>query len=455
MANNVRRNGIFKILNMSEFAPNINILPASIRQPVTESDKANIANIFSRLADNTSQIGQLADATAKLNTKDVDNRLQGLALKTVQGVQNYHYDLLNSNKGFGKYKLNPEQTLQFGQRYRQAENDLEEMKNFRDDYKETTKAVGRMLGRGEISQEDFTKYQSEIQAGINDANETGDITKLKWANLVANQYIHPKPTNEDLMKKYNEKSLFEKRFWDDVLESQQGQPSFDEQSVRSIIAAKPADEKQIIGGSDDDLVKLARARWARQKTSPLGWANYYLRVDEANKKAEEAANGNGIIEPYAGYSMTAPVKKAGSGEVIREGQLMKDGTNRYPISAFNIKYTGEASEIDQSTEKPTGNKVVLKDATRSELVQDYKGGKKYVIVTNKEKDADGNPIDVKYVVRDANDTRAKLPKTVQLKGWDENFGKGATKHPLPSGKPRTVTQNGYTYTWNEQTGKYE
>lgn len=29
------------------------------------------------------------------------------------------------------------------------------------------------------------------------------------------------------------------------------------------------------------------------------------------------------------------------------------------------------------------------------------------------------------------------------------------KNPLPAGKPRTVKQNGFTYTWNEMTGKYE
>ena len=29
------------------------------------------------------------------------------------------------------------------------------------------------------------------------------------------------------------------------------------------------------------------------------------------------------------------------------------------------------------------------------------------------------------------------------------------KHPLPKGKPRTVQQGGFTYTWNENTGQYE
>lgn len=36
-----------------------------------------------------------------------------------------------------------------------------------------------------------------------------------------------------------------------------------------------------------------------------------------------------------------------------------------------------------------------------------------------------------------------------------NSKKQSQKYPLPSGKPKTVKQNGYTYTWNESTGKYE
>lgn len=31
----------------------------------------------------------------------------------------------------------------------------------------------------------------------------------------------------------------------------------------------------------------------------------------------------------------------------------------------------------------------------------------------------------------------------------------ATKHPLPKGKPKTVQQNGHTYTWSEETGSYQ
>ena len=42
---------------------------------------------------------------------------------------------------------------------------------------------------------------------------------------------------------------------------------------------------------------------------------------------------------------------------------------------------------------------------------------------------------------------------------DENKAKQepakSTKHPLPKGQPKTVQQNGYTYTWNEINGSYE
>lgn len=51
--------------------------------------------------------------------------------------------------------------------------------------------------------------------------------------------------------------------------------------------------------------------------------------------------------------------------------------------------------------------------------------------------------------------------TEPLKGQKLKFAdkdkptKQSGKHALPAGKPRTVKQNGHTYTWNEQTGNYE
>jgi hypothetical protein len=42
-----------------------------------------------------------------------------------------------------------------------------------------------------------------------------------------------------------------------------------------------------------------------------------------------------------------------------------------------------------------------------------------------------------------------------LKGGQPKQESKKAKYPLPAGKPRTVKQGGFTYTWNEQTGEYE
>jgi hypothetical protein len=46
-------------------------------------------------------------------------------------------------------------------------------------------------------------------------------------------------------------------------------------------------------------------------------------------------------------------------------------------------------------------------------------------------------------------------KTAPLSDTERGFDKKKKTYPLPKGTPRTVKQNGFTYTWNEQTGKHE
>jgi hypothetical protein len=54
-------------------------------------------------------------------------------------------------------------------------------------------------------------------------------------------------------------------------------------------------------------------------------------------------------------------------------------------------------------------------------------------------------------------TKKQLAETMQsvLKGVQSKQETKKAKYPLPAGKPRTVKQGGFTYTWNEQTGEYE
>lgn len=59
-----------------------------------------------------------------------------------------------------------------------------------------------------------------------------------------------------------------------------------------------------------------------------------------------------------------------------------------------------------------------------------------------------------FYVDDAFNAMNKVKKSKQYP-TDSAPKKTQKKYPLPEGKPRTVKQNGYTYTWNENTGNYE
>jgi hypothetical protein len=105
--------------------------------------------------------------------------------------------------------------------------------------------------------------------------------------------------------------------------------------------------------------------------------------------------------------------------------------------------------------------------TANGTVQPYKvGDEKYFIVRD-DGDWEGKG---GRVVNRANVARANLDRTSiaedkrmgevdELKErWKKpasRTGSGGTKYPLPKNKPRTVKQNGHTYTWNEKTGAYE
>jgi hypothetical protein len=65
---------------------------------------------------------------------------------------------------------------------------------------------------------------------------------------------------------------------------------------------------------------------------------------------------------------------------------------------------------------------------------------------------------------DKNKTKTILEQEFKTRWVKDVFGVASAKkvkygekkkYPLPEGKPRTVKQDGYTYTWSEETGKYE
>lgn len=91
---------------------------------------------------------------------------------------------------------------------------------------------------------------------------------------------------------------------------------------------------------------------------------------------------------------------------------------------------------------------------------DEKGKK---IGTSIQVDANGNKVVDEELTRPLNLDQAYLAlgykgqTKKELGGTMTGAYKGTAKdkYPLPAGKPKTVTQGGFTYTWNENTGTYE
>jgi hypothetical protein len=76
-------------------------------------------------------------------------------------------------------------------------------------------------------------------------------------------------------------------------------------------------------------------------------------------------------------------------------------------------------------------------------------------------DAAGNPLIDKSMSKPMSMDQAYLAlgyrgqTKKKLGGTMQGVYGGKEKYPLPSGKPRTVSQGGHTYTWNPNTGSYE
>lgn len=167
------------------------------------------------------------------------------------------------------------------------------------------------------------------------------------------------------------------------------------------------------------------------------------------------------------FDMGIPSGKGGGGEpTINDvyGKVvgaMDDDVNSTPEG--KIPYT-RISKLDASTQP-----IVVKLA-KDVAEQQGTGGTKidqsniYLRYNKDGKPAiyligDSNqptPNDREIVPLDYTGTNIKAQPNVKGKVEVIQQGKQQTNaHPLPQGKPRTVKQNGYTYTWNEQTGQYE
>jgi len=111
---------------------------------------------------------------------------------------------------------------------------------------------------------------------------------------------------------------------------------------------------------------------------------------------------------------------------------------------------------------PTLAKALTKDKATPDALRVTADGQFRPIFFKRDKDGnlegkDGtyavNPISSVPISKEA--LKLALGKTSGVKHLNQEMSGGQAKHPLPAGKPKTVKQGKFTYTWNENTGTYE
>jgi hypothetical protein len=138
--------------------------------------------------------------------------------------------------------------------------------------------------------------------------------------------------------------------------------------------------------------------------------------------------------------------------------------DNYAVQEMDLGTEGAATPWIQNIKTDNGTEQNI-NGRITKLILDNRGGLYARIVGTYEDGSTNN------VVQDVKVTSAIL-KALQDNGIDvtpirkvwgnknnpktEGLNQKITKkYPLPKGQPQTVTQNGYTYTWNENTGQYE
>jgi len=377
------------------------------------------------------QNAQIAEITAGLTLDGLQGDLLNAGFRDWDTFKKNYKGKLTSNKGFNRLRLSPQQKIEVDTDMKRLTSGLTWGKKVQQNYIDVMKQARVDLEQNHISQEDLDAFDKAWQDEVK--NNKGGLGDLPFPQLLYNKMVKPKPPVEkkdDVIKRLTAFTNFQNQTFDDLLVGEQGQPILNKDGLMRKVKALNPEIIQILGG-EDNILQGATDRWDKQKASKPNWLQIQnsMGASEAKRPIE--------IESQPGVNRPAP-----------GANLMPDGTNRWPISAFNIPYSGSAYVIDPNTGKPTKDRALVKNGTRSEVVQDFKTGNTYTVVTVVEKDPeDKQNVEKQYIVYNAKDTFGKLKNAkAVLRGLDEDFGKtpgttppktaGATEREKPPFKPR-------------------
>lgn len=210
-----------------------------------------------------------------------------------------------------------------------------------------------------------------------------------------------------------------------------------------------------------------------------------VNLEVKNNGVKETVVGTQIALPEV---MTVGLSRTGQELDLSNGRKL-EGTKPSRINSQNITImsTLTVPVTDPASQRvlPPGTLITQDQKSALNITPDKYEDKPYIVGSEPE-DKSSKVIQTAYPFNEANknklltELRSKDPKKYanyiqrisELPTWDNNAGviekeagkamgkkpTGATvqpKYPLPKGKPITVKQGDYTYTWNESTGKYE
>ena len=400
-------------LDNSVFAP---------QAPIT-GDNTNFAKNLSAIINPTQaleqkQNEQIAKSVADLQMSSIYPKIQQKFLEAREKYISDYKDALKSHKGMGRLKLTPQEQLNFDRRKADMQNYVAWGKGATASLDKVNQDVIAALKAGEIEPGAYEKWFNGYMDEITKSKNGGDVPNA-YSHFINANLIHPKvkSENEDKIVEFLEKGQT------GIYQNEKGEKvegHDDEKLLRQInnySATKDLSEKE-----KERYFNLAKGQYKspdkpEKEMTAYEKASLGIRYKELSDKEKEKAASVKEITPEPGARKTLPQTNETGEPIPGSGTMMRDGTTRWPVSAYNIPFTGDAQEIDPETEKPTGKTVTLKGATRAEVVDN--NGKKYTIVTKQDKAEDGTITEKKYIVHNADDTRTKLPKGVVLKGYDD------------------------------------
>jgi hypothetical protein len=224
-------------------------------------------------------------------------------------------------------------------------------------------------------------------------------------------------------------------------EPKQGTPVFRE-NKRAVMDAQEAKERRMLAlrhSNAKELIQLRKDIDPSDTEMNNTWVESYMQqlADQAKKSGRfeyKYKDGRRV------YEYDIPVDPV-LGKALSEGNVTPD--------AIRIDEDGNFRRIfykrygkDEKEGKQEGD---IKEVNGRIAVDDVISGKKLT------------PEQVALALGYRGQTKKQLEETMQsvLKGGQPKQESKKAKYPLPAGKPRTVKQGGFTYTWNEQTGEYE